>query len=363
MPFTPFHMGAALIVKPGLNRTFSVITFGLAQIAMDIEPGIGMLTGADVLHGPTHTILGALVIAYLVMLIAPSVCNYLLRRWNMEVTHHKIAWLVQPEPPSKTAVTVGAFFGTLSHVALDSLMHHDIRPLWPFSDANPLMGFVSHDGVYQTCAIAGGLGAVAWILMQWFRRSNPVGAGSVSSDPMVIGASKGFWTLWVWELWATWVWILLISIGPSILFGSALFSVFALVLGVLIGVSSALGRQLPNSTSESKGSRKSAIMLLVPVLMLVYVYKADEEVPGNAKPITQAIESFQLQTGHFPASLAVLSPKHLAEIPNLRFTLEQPQITYRLKDGEPYLSIPSAWGDAFAKYEYDFESKAWKHQY
>lgn len=65
MPFTPFHMGAALIVKPGLNRTFSVITFGLAQVAMDIEPGVGMLTGADVLHGPTHTILGALVIAYL----------------------------------------------------------------------------------------------------------------------------------------------------------------------------------------------------------------------------------------------------------------------------------------------------------
>jgi hypothetical protein len=57
MPFTPFHMGAALIVKPGLNRNISVITFGLAQVAMDIEPGIGMLTGADVLHGPTHTLL------------------------------------------------------------------------------------------------------------------------------------------------------------------------------------------------------------------------------------------------------------------------------------------------------------------
>lgn len=170
MPFTPFHMGAALIVKPGLNRTFSVITFGLAQVAMDIEPGIGMLTGADVLHGPTHTILGALVIAYLVMLIAPSVCNYLLRRWNKEVTHHKLAWLVQPETPSKTAVAVGAFFGTLSHVALDSLMHHDIRPLSPFSDANPLTGFVSHDGVYQLCAIAGAIGSVVWLATLWFDR-------------------------------------------------------------------------------------------------------------------------------------------------------------------------------------------------
>jgi membrane-bound metal-dependent hydrolase YbcI (DUF457 family) len=72
------------------------------------------------------------------------------------------------------AVTVGAFFGSLSHVALDSLMHHDIHPLAPFSQANPLMGLVSHDGVYQLCAIAGVLGAVAWAAMQWFGRHTRV---------------------------------------------------------------------------------------------------------------------------------------------------------------------------------------------
>jgi hypothetical protein len=124
-------MGAALIAKPALNRNISVITFGIAQVAMDIEPGIGMLTGADVLHGPSHTILGALGIAYLVMLLAPVVCNFLLDKWNKEVTFHKLPWLVQSEATSKTAVTVGAFFGTLSHVFLDSLMHHDIHPLRP----------------------------------------------------------------------------------------------------------------------------------------------------------------------------------------------------------------------------------------
>ena len=171
LPFTPFHMGAALIVKPGLNRNFSIITFGMAQIAMDLEPGIGMLTGADVLHGPTHTILGALVIACLVMLIAPSVCNFLQNRWNKEVIHYKQLWLVQSEALPKSAVISGAFFGTLSHVALDSLMHHDMHPLMPFSKANPLLGLVSHDGVYQLCAIAGVLGAVIWLAMKWVGRS------------------------------------------------------------------------------------------------------------------------------------------------------------------------------------------------
>lgn len=165
-------MGAALIAKPVLNRNFSVITFGISQVAMDIEPGVGMLTGSAVLHGPSHTFFGALVIACLVLLIAPSICSYLLRRWNKEVIHHKLHWLVQLEAVPKVAVIVGAFFGTVSHVALDSLMHHDIQPLRPFSDANPLLGLVTHDGVYQLCAISGVLGAVAWVALQWFRHGS-----------------------------------------------------------------------------------------------------------------------------------------------------------------------------------------------
>ena len=166
-------MGAALIAKPWLQRNMSVITFCMAQIAMDIELGIGMLTGADVLHGPTHTILGALVIACLVMLVASGVCHCLLRRWNKEVTYYGLPWLVQAAD-SRAAVAVGAFFGTVSHVVPDSLMHHAIHPLAPFSQANPLMGFVSHDGVYQLCAVAGVLGAVAWVAMQWFGRATRV---------------------------------------------------------------------------------------------------------------------------------------------------------------------------------------------
>lgn len=59
MPFTPFHMGAGLALKAVAGRHFSVLTFGIAQVAMDIEPLVGMLRGAAVLHGPTHTYLGA----------------------------------------------------------------------------------------------------------------------------------------------------------------------------------------------------------------------------------------------------------------------------------------------------------------
>jgi hypothetical protein len=37
------------------GRRFSLISFGVAQVVMDIEPLIGILRGSGVLHGPTHT--------------------------------------------------------------------------------------------------------------------------------------------------------------------------------------------------------------------------------------------------------------------------------------------------------------------
>ena len=164
-------MGAALIVKPPLNRRFSVITFGIAQVAMDIEPGIRMAAGTDVLHGPTHTILGALVVAFLVMLIAPSICRALLTKWNKEVVYYQQLWLAHPCSVSRTAVIMGACFGTLSHVVLDSFMYRDVHPLSPFSQANPFLDLMTHDGVYQACTIVGALGIAAWLVSQCARRT------------------------------------------------------------------------------------------------------------------------------------------------------------------------------------------------
>ncbi len=105
-------MGVALIAKPVLNRRFSMMTFGIAQVAMDIEPGIRMLVNSDMLHGPTHTFLGALIMAFVVTLIAPGICNRLLAKWSKEVAYFKRPRLAHAEPVSKFAVANGAFFGT-----------------------------------------------------------------------------------------------------------------------------------------------------------------------------------------------------------------------------------------------------------
>lgn len=152
-----------MLVKPAASTRFSVIAFGLAQIAMDIDPGIGMLRGAPELHGPSHTIIGAVFIAWLVYLITPWCSKWILNRWNQELRFHKLEWLTEPTHVGRAAIAFGALFGTLSHILLDSLMHDDIKPFAPFSDANPLLRWVAHDAVYEWCAVAGVVGVLAWL--------------------------------------------------------------------------------------------------------------------------------------------------------------------------------------------------------
>ena len=102
-------------------------------------------------------------------------------------------------------------------------------------------------------------------------------------------------------------------------------------------------------------------MLVVPALTLAYVSEVDEQIPGNATPVAKAIEAFRRDTGHYPESLEALMPEHLAELPDVRFTVIQPQTNYRVTNGKAYFAIPSALGDMFAQFEYNFETRVWMH--
>jgi hypothetical protein len=39
MPFTPFHMGPGLLMKVGLQGSFSLMVFGWTQVLIDLQPG------------------------------------------------------------------------------------------------------------------------------------------------------------------------------------------------------------------------------------------------------------------------------------------------------------------------------------
>ncbi len=170
MPFTPLHMGPGLVFKALGGRRFSVLTFGIAQVAMDIEPLVGILSGAEILHGATHTYLAALFIGLATALIAPPVCRPILRRWNRELSYYKFDWLTTPETFERWPVLVGALVGTFSHIFFDSFMHSEMHPFAPWSQINTLIDRIPIDALNTGCLIAGLVGVLGWFVGGWLKR-------------------------------------------------------------------------------------------------------------------------------------------------------------------------------------------------
>ena len=149
MPFTPFHLGPGAVFKAVGGRHFSFMVFGGTQVLMDIEPLVRILRGDAILHGYTHTLAGALAIGTLAGIVGRPVSTFVLRL--LRIPHHPFTW---------TASFIGAYIGSFSHVLLDALMHPDMRPWWPFSSANGLLGAVPVGWLHLGCAAAAVVGAI-----------------------------------------------------------------------------------------------------------------------------------------------------------------------------------------------------------
>jgi membrane-bound metal-dependent hydrolase YbcI (DUF457 family) len=170
MPFTPFHMGPGLVLKAIGGRHFSVLVFGIAQVAMDIEPLLGLLRGAPVLHGWTHTLLGATLIGVPVALLGPFVCNPILRAWNAELQTQGAVWLASPPSITRLAALSGAFIGTWSHVLLDGVMHADLHPFAPWSQLQPWRGLIGIGELHGACIVSAVAGVLCWLAVAGWRR-------------------------------------------------------------------------------------------------------------------------------------------------------------------------------------------------
>ena len=162
MPITPFHLGPGAAFKAIGGCHFSFMVFGGSQVLMDVEPAVQLYRGAEVLHGYTHTLAGALLIGCVATLIGRPISLFVLGRLP---GHYA--------PFSWGAAAAGAFVGTFSHVGFDALMHPDMRPFWPFSPANPLLGAVPLDSLHLACVLLGILGGLGvWLRTRSRRDGN-----------------------------------------------------------------------------------------------------------------------------------------------------------------------------------------------
>jgi hypothetical protein len=157
-------MAAGVLLKPLMDRHISLTAFGLSQVLMDIEPLVRLFRGDSVLHGPSHTLLGAMLVSGLTIWWTPPLYRMLIRRWNREVRRHRLDRLVEPEAPTWPSIWIGAVWGAGSHLCLDALMHADMRPWAPLSDINPLLGMLPFIAIQPVCTVVLILGVACWLL-------------------------------------------------------------------------------------------------------------------------------------------------------------------------------------------------------
>lgn len=158
MPLTPFHLGPGAFFKSVGGRHFSFMVFGGSQVLMDVEPLVRILRGDDILHGFSHTVLGAFLVALVAGLIGRPISLFVLDL--LKIRHRRFGWGVS---------FLTAFVGTFSHVVLDALMHSDMRPFWPLAETNPLLGLISVPVIHLLClasAVSAGCIAGARFLIQ-----------------------------------------------------------------------------------------------------------------------------------------------------------------------------------------------------
>ena len=148
-------MGPGILIKSLLQGSFSLMVFGWTQIVMDIQPLIVLISGEGHLHGFTHTYVGAILIAIFAALTGKYLSELGLKILKISKTNNSIsiAWWV---------VFLSAFIGSFSHVLLDSIMHSDVEPFFPFTLDNQLLGLISVSMLHKLCLYSGLVGAAIY---------------------------------------------------------------------------------------------------------------------------------------------------------------------------------------------------------
>ena len=157
MPFTPFHFGPGLFLGIPLRKYIHAPTFILANVLLDIEPSIVLITGISYpLHGYLHTFAAAIGVGAFF-----GLGMFILER-RMRPIYVRL--LLEPDIRfSKLQFVNAGVSGTLLHVLFDSPLYSDIKPFYPLC-ANPLYGAAYSIEIYLLSVWLGIFGIAFYIL-------------------------------------------------------------------------------------------------------------------------------------------------------------------------------------------------------
>jgi membrane-bound metal-dependent hydrolase YbcI (DUF457 family) len=151
MPITPFHFGLGAALHGVAPKHVSFISFCAANVFIDIESLYNLVNQRYPVHAFFHTYFGASLIAFGTVMLFIALRWFASKFWLPDIFSWRSLNIKQ--------VAVGACLGAYSHVVFDSVMHADIRPLAPFSNANSLQGAITLTELHLLCLALALLGA------------------------------------------------------------------------------------------------------------------------------------------------------------------------------------------------------------
>jgi hypothetical protein len=168
MPVTPFHFGVGLLAKGLLGRRVSLSGFCATQVAIDCESGYFLFRGEWPAHRFFHTILGASLLCVATCMVAMPILHRLLLFATRSPDAELAQWLKLHAKPTWVLIFTTALVGMLGHVVPDGIMHSDMRPLAPVSEANPLYEMISVGNLHIALGVVGILG-FGLLQVRWAR--------------------------------------------------------------------------------------------------------------------------------------------------------------------------------------------------
>ena len=159
MPITPFHFGPGALLQSAAPAHVSFMAFCTANVLIDCESLYHLVQRNERVHAFFHTYVGATLVIVATWLLYKA-CYWLAQRMRLPDIY---GW----RSLGTRQVLIGAALGAYTHIVFDSIMHHDIRPWWPFSEANGLLHVIPLDWLHLGCLAAGMLGLMI-ALTRWF---------------------------------------------------------------------------------------------------------------------------------------------------------------------------------------------------
>jgi len=146
MPFTPFHIGPALLIF-GILAFIDPVALVYGSVLVDLEPIFVMFflrTGP--LHGPVHSVVGVMLLLPLIYVV-----TVITRRLFPFVDFLLVS---KGKKFGYQATVLGVLVGVFSHLIMDSFLYPELNLLWPLPYWNPLLQMVPSSLVYDFCVVA-----------------------------------------------------------------------------------------------------------------------------------------------------------------------------------------------------------------